>query len=133
MRNYDFYIDRSSKKVSFTRANCSNVKNFYQNYPKDFAKVHKKKKIQKIITKIKHEKKFKQKQKELLKQGQKEIVVTKTTEVIDEQSINKEAKKSQNYKYKALIICVIGAIILTIKFNKKKGKKNLLFAKEKTN
>ena len=29
MRNYDFYIDRSNKKIAFTRANCSNVKNFY--------------------------------------------------------------------------------------------------------
>lgn len=29
MRNYDFYIDRSNKKIAFSRANCSNVKNFY--------------------------------------------------------------------------------------------------------
>ena len=36
MRNYDFYIDRSNKKIAFSRANCGNVKNFYQNYPEDF-------------------------------------------------------------------------------------------------
>lgn len=34
MKNYDFYIDRSNKKIGFARANCGSVDNFFENYPK---------------------------------------------------------------------------------------------------